>query len=403
MRRTCVVSISIVSLLGCPRPEPPSATPTTLSATTSPPAEASSAAAEPGWLAPSDMTTRPTSMEGFPKPVSEHTAVWTGEVVLFWGGNEAFAKEDDGYRPVEPIGRADGGIYDPATDQWRPLPSAPLAGRLHHVAAWTGREMLVFGGRDATDAFADGAAFDPKVGTWRTLASTGAPSSRSSPGAAWTGRELVVVAGRDAKGRARDDAFAYDPAKDTWHPLGTLTPRDTPTAVWTGRELVVWGGIGSSSAAKGERLVDGTWRPLAEAGAPPVRSQQVVIWAGTQLVVWGGREADDSFANDGARWDPVADTWSPTSTANAHRRLVQGAVFTGEVVAVLGDAADAMDMDDPPGSLGLYNPARDQWWSIAGPYASDGIAIAWTGHELVAWGGHDGTNMSPTGDRIRLR
>jgi Kelch motif len=248
MRRLCVASISIVSLLGCPRPEPPSA-PTTQSATTNTRTDAPSA--EAGWIAPSDMTTRPTSMEGFPKPVSEHTAVWTGEVVLFWGGNEAFAKEDDGYRPVEPIGRADGGIYDPATDQWRPLPSAPLAGRLHHVAAWTGREMLVFGGRDATAAFADGAAFDPTTSTWRKLAIKGGPSSRASPGAAWTGRELVVIAGSDAKGRALDDAFAYDPAKDTWRPLGTLSPRDTPTAVWTGSEIVVWGGIGSSGRRGG--------------------------------------------------------------------------------------------------------------------------------------------------------
>ena len=31
------------------------------------------------------------------------------------------------------------------------------------------------------------------------------------------------------------------------------------------------------------------------------------------------------------------------------------------------------------------------------PPASDGIAIA------IAWRGHDGTNMSPTGDHIRLR
>jgi hypothetical protein len=402
MRRTHVVSI-VVLLLGCPRPEASTVAPTPTAATsTSAPARTEP---EPGWLAPSDMVTRPTSMEGFPKAVQDHSAVWTGEVVLFWGGDEAFPKEDDGYKPVDPIGRADGGIYDPVADQWRPLPSAPLAGRFDHVAVWTGTEMLVFGGRDAKQAFGDGAAFDPVKGTWRPLAGKGAPSGRSTPGAAWTGRELVVAGGRGAKGeRVRNDAFAYDPAKDTWRSLGKLaSARDEPTAVWTGEQVVVWGGVEPAAAPKGERLVDGQWEPLSSAGAPPVRPQQVVIWAGTQLVVWGGREADDTFAEDGARWDPVADAWTPTSTANAHPRMVQGAVFTGEVVAVLGDAADAMDMDDPPGSLGLYNPVRDQWWSIAGPYASEGIAMAWTGHDLVAWGGHDGTNMSPMGDRIRLR
>ena len=408
MRRPPIVSI-VVLLLGCPRAEPPPVAPTAAS-TKSPPSPTEPTPApegnelQPGWLAPSDMVTRPTSMEGFPKPVQDHTAVWTGKVVLFWGGDEAFPKEDDGYEPVDPIGRADGGIYDPVADQWRPLPAAPLAGRFDHVAAWTGTEMLVFGGRDAKQAFGDGAAFDPEKGTWRKLASKGAPSGRSSPGATWTGHELVVVGGRGPKGQARNDAFAYDPAKDAWRPLGELSiPRDEPTMAWTGEELVVWGGVEPTAASKGERLVDGQWNPLASAGAPPVRAQQVVIWAGTRLVVWGGREGDDGYAKDGARWDPVADAWTPTSTEDAHRRMVQGAVFTGEVIAVLGDAADAMDMDQPPGSLGLYNPVRGQWWSIAGPYASEGIAIAWTGQDLVAWGGHDGTNMSPTGDRIRLR
>lgn len=355
------------------------------------------------WLDPSlDMAVRPMSMEGFPTAVCAHTAVWTGTEVLLWGGDEAFPSEDDGYAPVDPIGRADGGIYDPSADRWRPLPAAPLAGRYDHVAAWTGTEMLVFGGRDAARAFGDGAAFDPRTGTWRPLSLDGAPSPRSSPGAVWTGRELVVVAGHGSQGEPRDDAFAYDPATNAWRPLGTLAPRDRPTAVWTGTEVIAWGGTTSPRAPKGERLVDGRWRPLASAGAPPVRDQQAVVWADTHLVVWGGLDADGSPTVDGARWDPTADAWTPMSTTNTHPRVVQGAVFTGEVVAVLG-GVDMMDYDEPPGSLGLYNPALDRWWSLPGPYPSDDIAITWTGTELVAWGGFDGTNMSPMGERVRLR
>lgn len=107
--------------------------------------------------------------------------------------------------------------------------------------------------------------------------------------------------------------------------------------------------------------------------------------------------------NDGARWDPAADAWTPMSTANAHAREVEGAVFTGDVVAVLGEIPAALDMDVHPGTLGLYNPELDQWWSLRGPFVSHGMAMTWTGRELVAWGGFDGTNMSPTGDRVRLR
>jgi hypothetical protein len=404
MHRRPTASI-ILLLVACARsgPSPVDAATPGSPRSTDPATQSEGANARPPWLAPSDMIAQPTSMEGFPHPVCNHTAVWTGEAVLVWGGDEAFPKEDDGYRPVDPIGRADGGIYDPVADTWRPLPSAPLAGRFDHVAVWTGAEMLVFGGRDANTAFGDGAAFDPKTGTWRPLARAGAPSGRSSPGATWTGRELVVVGGRGFGGEARHDAFAYDPAADAWRPLGTLTPRDAPTAAWTGAQIVVWGGVGPTAAVKGERLVEGAWRPLPTRGAPPVRPQQLVICAGTQLVVWGGLDADDAPTKDGARWDPTTDAWTPMSTKNAHARRVEGAVFTGDVVAVLGEIPEALDLDVHPGTLGLYNPKLDRWWSLAGPFVSEGMALTWTGRELVAWGGFDGTNMSPTGDRVRLR
>lgn len=407
MRRSHAVSITVVSLvpaLACVRtPSPVEPGPAGPSGRPDPASPSEPASTDPPWLAPSDMEARPTSMEGVPTPVSDATAVWTGEVVLVWGGDEAFPKEDDGYRPVAPIGRADGGIYDPAADAWRPLPAAPLAGRFDHVAVWTGTEMLVFGGRDATEAFGDGAAFDPKAGTWRPLASRGAPSGRGSPGAAWTGRELVVIGGRGPRGEARSDAFAYDPAKDAWRSLGTTAPRDEPTAAWTGTQIVVWGGVDPSAATSGERLVDGAWRPISTVGAPPVRRQQVVVWAGAQLVVWGGLDADDAPTAEGARWDPATDAWAPMSPVNAHAREVAGAVLAGDVVAVLGEVPAALDMEVLPGRLGLYSPAHDRWWSLPGPFVSHGMAIAWTGRELVTWGGFDGTNMSPTGDRVRLR
>ena len=44
----------------------------------------------------------------------------------------------------------EGATYNPRSDTWRPVPPAPIPGRMLHTAAWVGGEMVVFGGVDET-------------------------------------------------------------------------------------------------------------------------------------------------------------------------------------------------------------------------------------------------------------
>lgn len=76
--------------------------------------------------------------------------VWTGRKLLLWGGETG----SPGAFVTPPHGLA----YDPSADRWSPLPQAPLRGRLHPLAAWTGRAMIVWGG---DPGFTDGALFRP--------------------------------------------------------------------------------------------------------------------------------------------------------------------------------------------------------------------------------------------------
>src|SRR2546426_9842765 len=64
--------------------------------------------------------------------------VWTGRKLLLWGGETGQA----GAFVTPPHGLA----YDPRADRWSPLPQAPLPGRIHPLAAWTGRGMVSWGG-----------------------------------------------------------------------------------------------------------------------------------------------------------------------------------------------------------------------------------------------------------------
>lgn len=130
-------------------------------------------------------------------------AVWTGQELLFWGGAT----------PAGAVG-AYAAAYDPVRDRWRTIPDGPLAPRSNHVMVWTGRELLVWGGvaNGTGDRFlADGAAYDPATGAWTPL--PGAPiRARDRHVAAWTGQELLVWGGCCAGDRLLADGAAFRPS-----------------------------------------------------------------------------------------------------------------------------------------------------------------------------------------------
>src|SRR5437764_244170 len=76
----------------------------------------------------------------------------TGGELLVWGGRDI----------VSGLDLADGAAYDPATDRWRMLPPAGLSARsMRDGMAWTGKEVVLWGGGTSNEAFDDGAAYDP--------------------------------------------------------------------------------------------------------------------------------------------------------------------------------------------------------------------------------------------------
>jgi hypothetical protein len=55
-----------------------------------------------------------------------------------------------------------GGIYDPTTDAWAPMATAGQpASRDNHLALWSGRELLVWGGLVGEGDSTDGGRFSP--------------------------------------------------------------------------------------------------------------------------------------------------------------------------------------------------------------------------------------------------
>ncbi len=78
-----------------------------------------------------------TSTLNAPSPRDYHTAVWTDREMIIWGGELI----------TQPVSFDTGGRYDPGTDNWRAtgMTNVPHA-RNDHTAVWTGDKMIVWGG-----------------------------------------------------------------------------------------------------------------------------------------------------------------------------------------------------------------------------------------------------------------
>src|SRR5688572_10552149 len=131
--------------------------------------------------------------------------------MIVWGGIGC-GRDPGG----EPSLCGSGGAYDPDTDRWTALSmeAAPSA-RAGHTAVWTGQQMIIWGGAARTcadrssGACSDGAAYDPATDRWSQLKSTGKPAPRSGHAAAWTGEAMFIWggAGGMAESAYRDGAI----------------------------------------------------------------------------------------------------------------------------------------------------------------------------------------------------
>jgi N-acetylneuraminic acid mutarotase len=314
-------------------------------------------------------------------PRAYHAAVWTGARMVVWGGYDVF------------IGRlyGDGARYDPASDTWSPVATANAPdARGYHTAVWTGEEMIVWGGINEPAYEPSGGRYDPVADSWTPTSMIDAPSLRWFHVAVWTGEEMIVQAGNfgvTAGGR-------YDPATDTWTPTSPVNSADHgegSTAVWTGEEMIVWGGLDEDfvfhfDGGRYDPALD-LWHPTGTMNVPTARGLHSGAWTGAEMMVWGGYSY--GYPDTGALYDPATDAWRPTTTTGALAGRENGtAVWTGAGVAIWGGDPDGVPFE--PGTGALYDPAADSWqqMTITGaPTSRYGHTAVWTGAEMIVFGG----------------
>jgi hypothetical protein len=309
------------------------------------------------------------------------SAIWTGaEMIIFGGGSTTSTPTDVGVR------------FSPATSTWSFLPPGPAA-RLRHVAVWTGTEMIVWGGDGSTGPLNDGARYNPMTNTWSSMSVVDAPSARGSAQAVWTGSEMVVWGGSGTGGLSTDHA-AYNPTSDTWRVLssaGAPTPnqRLRHTAIWTGSRMIVWGGdtacFSSSCAVTTGGIYDpvtDVWQPVAVPDQPSARTEHSAVWTGTEMAIWGGRRIESAPRpiSSGALYNPSTNSWRPISaTCAPGGRYGHFAAWTGSELLIWGGGREIG---------GRYNPTTDTWQHMKrGPFGNIHTRVVWTSGQLLLWGG----------------
>lgn len=177
-----------------------------------------------------------------PSARTSHAAVWTGTDMLVWGGM--------GGTIPSPFPLSTGGRYNRAANSWSALPTAGApAARAAHSAVWTGDEILVWGGTDLTTHLNTGGRFHSVSNLWRSMTTNNAPSPRGEHTAVWVGTRMIVWGGFNGTNYTLTGGH-YDPQTDAWS--ATLTSTNVPAArsqhvaVWSGTEMVIHGGWNGS-------------------------------------------------------------------------------------------------------------------------------------------------------------
>jgi len=326
-----------------------------------------------------------TSLTHVPIGRNGHTAVWTGSEMIVWGGNDLHNNLNTG------------GRYNPSTDIWTPINTTNVPSpRSGHTAVWTGNQMIIWGGSPPVNT---GGRYNPNTDSWTATSTTNAPSSRHGHTAVWTGNQMIVWGGVDATSNYANTGGRYNPITNSWTPTSTTNapdPRLSHTAVWTGTAMIIWGGDnGGSSFRTGGNYFPSTdtWVATTMTNAPQGRSVFTAVWTGHEMIVWGGFGAG-GYLGTGGRYNPGANSWTATSTTNAPTgRDAHTAVWSGTEMIVWGGQTPAY-----VNTGGRYNPTTNSWTPTGkAPTPRRYHSAVWTGSEMIIWGGLVPFNIDPTG------
>lgn len=250
-------------------------------------------------------------------------------------------------------------------------------------------------------------AFTYSQQSWSPTSLVNAPSPRVWHKAVWTGSEMIIWGGQ-SNFMDVNTGGVYNLASNSWTHTSTTnapTGREIHTAIWTGSKMIIWGGACFTCGGDTNLLntggiydpVNDTWVPTSTVNAPSARVYHTAVWTGSKMIIWGGTS---SIPNDntGGIFDPETNTWTPTSTINAPaERYWHTAVWTGSKMIIWGGALPG---DTLLNTGGIYDPITDNWQptdTTNAPSPRIEHTAVWSGNKMIVWCGGTSNGYDNTG------
>lgn len=193
------------------------------------------------------------------------------------------------------------GAQDPRTVEWEAVPPGPLTPREAATGFWTGKEVVLVGGSDATPCppnascrppstppLADGVAFDPVTGSWRRIAD--APVGFEWASVVVLGSTAYLwIPGTQQRPKSPSAFLAYRSADDRW--LSLALPTRDPEASYfllAAGDRIVATSLSDESGELPDLLFDpaiGEWSSLPDDPFSP-GFDRVIARDGEELVLF---------------------------------------------------------------------------------------------------------------------
>lgn len=207
---------------------------------------------------------------------------------------------------------------------------------------------------------------------------------------------LALLPARDAYAFRATIGF-WKAKAATWSATSTTSaavPRFDHSGIWTGSKMIVWGGCSSGNCTATTNTggqydpVANSWSATSTSSAPATRMRHVAVWTDSKMIIWGGYSITlASYVNTGGVYDPVANTWTSTATSGAPTAAQYSVgVWTGSQMIVCGGYSGG-----PYQSCAKrYDPGANAWSAISTTNAPTGRVFTraiWTGSKMIVWGG----------------
>ncbi len=225
----------------------------------------------------------------------------------------------NGYQPVPAAGiLASGYVYDPSTQQWSPIASAPQALEAP-AAAFLGGKMYLAGGWDGTGNVSSRVyAYDPGSDSWSQAGTM--PLGLAAASTAVLDGQMYLIGGCPTGNCApvSDAVYRYDPGSNRWTQLASY-PTAVEFAACAGidGEIVCAGGL-DNSGLKSTYI----YHPSSNAwtqGADMPYDDWGMAYSGANnelQIAAGSTDNSSTLTNQAAQYDPVANTWTALPNAN---------------------------------------------------------------------------------------